>query len=159
MSKLLSLVVVVAVLSLVIWLRPDDVPLPKAGQEPKQEGPAATSTAADALGDVSLQAIESDLLKTGFVVRRRSSQTARAAPDATESARTTAAIEAQLARDPRLSALRIDVDTSDGLVTLSGRVESATDLARAIDIALTPASVRQVVSTLQIARPAPASAP
>lgn len=159
MSKLLSLVVVAAVLILVIWLRPDDLSFAKAGQKAKRELQGAASKAKNALGDVDLRAIESELRETGRVVRRRSGQTVRAVADATEDVRTTTAIKTQFALDPGLSALDIGVDTNDGLVTLSGRVDSAADLARAIDIAMSHANVRQVVSTLQISRPAPSVAP
>ncbi|HEY8234625.1 MAG TPA: BON domain-containing protein, partial [Vicinamibacteria bacterium] len=75
---------------------------------------------------------------------------ARAA--ATRDVRTTAAIEAKLARDPRLGQLDIDVTTTDGRVTLAGRVESAGDLLRAIQIAFAETNVRQVVSTLQVSQ-------
>lgn len=160
MSKLLSLVMVAAVLSLVIWLLPPDgLSFAKAGEKAKQELQGAASKAKNAMDDVDLQAIENELRETGRVVRRRSSQTVRAVGDATEDVRTTVAIKTQLALDPGLSALDIDVDTTDGLVTLSGRVDSATDLARAIDIAMSHRNVRQVVSTLQISRGAATATP
>ena len=93
-----------------------------------------------------------ELRRTGRVVRRKTEQAARKVAEATEDARTTAAIEAQLAVDPRLSALEIDVDTTDGRVTLAGRADSPEDVARAIDLAFAHENVREVVSTLQVRR-------
>jgi hyperosmotically inducible protein len=47
----------------------------------------------------------------------------------------TAAVSARLAGDPDLSALRIDVDTRDGKVTLSGPAPTEAARARAAELA------------------------
>jgi hyperosmotically inducible protein len=52
--------------------------------------------------------------------------------------------------DPVIGGLRIDVDTFKGVVTLSGRVKSKTEEAKAIEIARSIGGVRDVKSTLQI---------
>lgn len=52
--------------------------------------------------------------------------------------------------DPVIGGLRIDVDTFKGVVTLSGRVKSKAEEAKAIEIARTIGGVRDVKSTLQI---------
>jgi osmotically-inducible protein OsmY len=87
------------------------------------------------------------------VVRRKSEQVARQVAEATEDARTSAAIKAQLALDPNLSALDISVDTTDGVVTLAGKVDSPDAVARAMELALEHDNVREVISTLQVVRP------
>jgi len=154
MRLLLRLVLIVAVLFAVVWLLYEgDGPLMTARKEAKQEIGAATRQAKNALANIDVEAIERELRETGRVVRRRSAQAARAIGEATEDVRTTAAIEAQFALDPRLSALDIDVNTTDGRVTLAGRVDSGSDLARAIELAFQHENVREVISTLQIARP------
>ena len=66
----------------------------------------------------------------------------------------TAEMNARLAQDRQLSALRIDVDTADGRVTLRGSAptlaarERATEIARGID------GVVGVANELQIQAPA-----
>jgi hyperosmotically inducible protein len=55
----------------------------------------------------------------------------------------TASIKAELARDPSLSALRINVDTKEGLVELHGSAPDATSRDRATRLA---ASVKGVLS-------------
>jgi hyperosmotically inducible protein len=76
--------------------------------------------------------------------------------EATDDARTTAAIKAKLALDRELSVFDVSVDTTDGRVTLAGHVDSPDEIARAIGIAFEQDEVREVVSTLQV-RPAPES--
>jgi hyperosmotically inducible protein len=103
-----------------------------------------------AVSDIDLKAIAEELEKTGRVIRRKAGQAARKIEDATEDGRTTAAIKARLALDPSLSALEISVDTTDGRVTLAGKVSSPEDVARAMQIALEQDGVYEVVSTLQV---------
>lgn len=55
----------------------------------------------------------------------------------------TASIKAELARDPALSALKIDVDTKDGLVNLNGSAPNANAKDRATRLA---AGVKGVLS-------------
>jgi hyperosmotically inducible protein len=62
----------------------------------------------------------------------------------------TASIKSKFAASPEVSALSIDVDTTDGRVTLSGKVNSAEEVNRAVEIASTVEGVRQVISTLLI---------
>jgi hyperosmotically inducible periplasmic protein len=52
--------------------------------------------------------------------------------------------------DPVVGALRIDVDTFKGVVTLSGRVKSKDEEQKAIQLARTIKGVTDVKSTLQI---------
>ena len=60
-----------------------------------------------------------------------------------EDATITASIKAELAKDPSLSALSINVDTKDGLVSLNGTAPDATSRDRATRLA---ASVKGVLS-------------
>jgi osmotically-inducible protein OsmY len=103
--------------------------------------------------DLDADAMLRELERTGRVVRRRAGQTAAKVAEATKDARTTAAIKARLALDPSLSALDVSVDTTNGRVTLAGRVDSPQAIARAIEIAFEQDDVYEVVSTLQV-RPA-----
>src|SRR5688500_11011659 len=62
----------------------------------------------------------------------------------------TTRVKTVFVNDPVVGALRIDVDTFKGLVTLSGRVKSKDEEAKAIALARTIKGVTDVRSTLQI---------
>ncbi len=150
MDKLSSILVVGAVLGVVIWLRPaHDLPSESARQQLQHDVLAADGQHATT---TELASLETELRETGRVVRQRSPRAVRA-EQASRDARITASIEAELARDPRLSARLIEVTTTDGRVTLAGRVDTSGDLLRAIQVAFAEPEVSQVISTLQISRP------
>jgi len=94
--------------------------------------------------------IKDELARTGKVIREKAGKAGDAISDATANARTTAAIKAKLVRDAGLSAFKIDVDTTDGVVTLSGAVSSHEEISKAIELALETEGVHKVVSTLQV---------
>ena len=153
MRTLLRLAALVAVVLVIVWfVRSEGHDAVGARREAQREIHSAVTDARKALAGTDLEALKDELRRTGRVVRRKTEQAARKVAEATEDARTTAAIEAQLAVDPRLSALEIDVDTTDGRVTLAGRADSPEDVARAIDLAFAHENVREVVSTLQVRR-------
>ena len=106
----------------------------------------------DKLVDLSLHAgdIREELARTGKVVRKKALEAQAAIVDATADARTTAAIKGKLVVDPDLSALSISVNTTEGIVTLSGTVSAPEDIGKAIRLALDQAGAKEVVSTLQI---------
>jgi osmotically-inducible protein OsmY len=56
----------------------------------------------------------------------------------------TTKVKASLAADPQVSALAIDVDTANGIVTLTGVVGSEQDRQRAIQLARGIEGVKQV---------------
>jgi osmotically-inducible protein OsmY len=62
----------------------------------------------------------------------------------------TARVKTAFINDPLVGALRIDVDTFKGVVTLSGRVKSKDEEVKAIALARTIHGVSDVKSTLQI---------
>ena len=67
-----------------------------------------------------------------------------------DDATVTTQVKTAFINDPVVGALRIDVDTFKGVVTLSGRVKSKAEEAKAIEIARSIGGVRDVKSTLQI---------
>ena len=115
---------------------------------------AAEEERAEDLADLLVTLVtQRELRETDRVMRQRSTQAARSIAEITaEDVRATAALEAQYVVDPRLSGLAIDVSTLEGVVTLSGHVDSGFDLARAIDIAMALDSVREVISRLRVVR-------
>jgi osmotically-inducible protein OsmY len=62
----------------------------------------------------------------------------------------TAAVKANLAKDDDVAAHNIDVDTLDGVVTLSGIVDSWNERSEAARIAAATDDVRSVVNNLQV---------
>jgi hypothetical protein len=94
--------------------------------------------------------IKDELAKTGKVIREKARKAGDVIADATANARTTASIKTKLVEDKGLSAFKIDVDTTDGVVTLSGTVGSYEEIDRAIKLALDTDGVYRVVSTLQV---------
>jgi hyperosmotically inducible protein len=148
--RLLLLVVLVVGL---VWLFRDPI-ADRLGQRARAQGEQAGERARGAgerLG-LDVDRITEELKQTGRVVRSKASAAARDVADATRDPRTSARIKARLALDPELSALQIGVNTTDGRVTLSGRVDSAEEVARAIELAMQEDEVREVISTLQIQR-------
>jgi hyperosmotically inducible protein len=64
----------------------------------------------------------------------------------------TTAVKNKLAADPTTSAAKIDVDTSNGVVTLSGKVPTAAEKSEAERIARNTQGVRQVVNNISAER-------
>ena len=63
---------------------------------------------------------------------------------------TTTRVKTALLNDPAVGGLRIDVDTFKGVVTLSGRVKSATEKTQAIELARKIDGVTEVKDALQV---------
>jgi hyperosmotically inducible protein len=65
----------------------------------------------------------------------------------------TAAVKAKLAADDMVKAYKIDVDTTSGVVTLSGTVDTAEAKTRAVRVARTTTGVTDVQDQLSVAPP------
>jgi osmotically-inducible protein OsmY len=70
--------------------------------------------------------------------------------DTIDDATITTRVKTAFINDPVVGALRIDVDTFKGVVTLSGRVKSKEEEQKAIQVARSISGVSDVKSTLQI---------
>ena len=157
MRVLLRVIVVIALVLAGIWFLRTSELAPfrrdvRSGIDAVVRGTKAVANDLDL--ELDIHALGDELKRTGRIVRRKARQVAHDVADATQDARTTAAIKTRLALDPQLSALDISVDTTDGRVTLAGSVDSMDDLARAIRIVLERDDVREVVSTIQVRSPA-----
>jgi len=106
------------------------------------------------IADIKTEDIREELNRTGMIVREKTKQAGQAIADATANARITGTIKSKLIAEPGISALNINVDTTDGLVTLSGTAKSEEEVAKAVKIALETEGVHKVVSTLQVKQPA-----
>jgi len=116
----------------------------------------ATKSARDAIQDklrvldLRTNDIKDELARTGQIVRRKAKEAGQAIAEATADLRITAAIKAKLVADSHLSALSISVNTTGGVVTLSGTVSSLDDVSRAMMLAMETDGVKEVISTLQV---------
>jgi len=62
----------------------------------------------------------------------------------------TTKIKLKLLEDPITKARKIDVDTVNGVVTLTGLVESKEEVERAVEIAKSVSGVRKVINNLKV---------
>ena len=100
------------------------------------------------------------LQRAGQEVKQGSEQLAREAKPLLDDATLTAKVKAKLAADPEVTAYTIDVDTSAGVVTLSGTVKTADESAEAEKLARDTEGVQSVVNRLTVGNaPAPAASP
>ena len=103
----------------------------KAADNAAANASAAASNAADAAKDAAKDA-------------------GNAVAAAADSASITAAVNAGLIKDTELSAIKIDVDTKDGVVTLSGEAPNQAAKDRAGDIAKAVQGVSSVSNNLTV---------
>jgi osmotically-inducible protein OsmY len=111
-------------------------------------------TIRDTIAGWSVDEIREEMARSSMVVREKARAAGQSIAGAAANARITAAIKTKLVAEPGLSAFNINVDTTDGLVTLSGKVDSHEQIAKAVKLALDSDGVHKVVSTLQISPPA-----
>ena len=124
--------------------------LNKAGDKISEGADAVKEKWNDNVGELDTDRIKDELAKTGKVIRKKAKQAGAAISDAAADARITTEINGKFAVEPGLSALKISVDTTDGVVTLAGTVESHEAIQKAMNLALTVDGVTQVISTLQV---------
>jgi hyperosmotically inducible protein len=72
------------------------------------------------------------------------------AKEAVTDASITAAVKTKLLADTKVGGLKIDVDTKDNVVTLTGPVHSAAEKAEAVRLAKTTTGVKSVIDKLTI---------
>jgi hyperosmotically inducible protein len=155
MRTLLVLIVVVALGAAAYWFFTDaqqKQQMQRAEQEAARRAGQLKDSVKEHLQDFHLSTpeIKQELERTGKVIRKKTEQAGAALADATADARITAAIKAKLLRAPGLSAVEISVATTDGVVTLSGRVDSPEAVKESMTLALETDGVREVISTLQV---------
>lgn len=94
--------------------------------------------------------IREELERAGKVIRKKSGEAEEFVREEWPDVKIIGFIKAKMIFDPDLSAWHISVGSKNGHVTLSGFVNSADEISRAIVIALDTAGVIDVESTLQI---------
>jgi hypothetical protein len=99
---------------------------------------------------IDAERIKEEMERTGRVIREKVKVAGNAIADATANARITSAIKTKLIGDSGLSAFQINVDTTEGVVTLSGSVSSPEEISKAVQMAWETDGVIKVISTIQI---------
>ena len=95
------------------------------------------------------QAMDKMGKKVEQTAERAKEQTAKA-EQAIDDTTITAKVKAGILTEPGLKVLKIDVDTKDGLVTLTGSADSAQDVQRATQIASNVQGVKSVDNRLAV---------
>lgn len=153
--RILILIIGILIGAAVVWYYQNQPPGSSA-RETGESIEAAVRSAGDTIQDklrsldLRTEDIREELERTGKVIRKNASEAGDAIADATADARVTTAIKAKLARDSELSAWDISVDTTAGVVTLSGTVASRDHIGKAMLLAMETDGVKEVVSTLQV---------
>ena len=110
--------------------------------------------ACDKAGDETVgQKVDSAIARTeqaGAGAKARTESAATSVAGAVDDASITAAVSTGLAKDPDLSAIKIDVDTKGGQVTLRGPAPDANAKARAEEIAKSVKGVNGVDNQLEV---------
>lgn len=116
-----------------------------AGSDAVASAQGAGASASDKAGEAAE--------KIGEAARATGAAAAQAVKDATPvvaDAGITAAVKTRLLADPDVAGLRIDVDTKGKVVTLTGNVKSAAQVAEAEKIARETPGVTRVVNNLKV---------
>ncbi len=123
-----------------------------AGQQIQDAAASARDAVEEKLRVLDLRTndIKEELAQTGQVVRRKARETGQALADATADARITAAVKTKLIANRELPGIGISVNTTAGIVTLSGYVGSTEQISKAMLLAMETDGVREVISTLQV---------
>lgn len=122
----------------------------QAKQKVVHQAEAAADSIKQKVSEVKVADIAEELGRTGTIIREKAAKATEVVTDATVDIRLTGAIKTKLIAEPGLAAMKINVDTTAGVVTLSGTVATTNQVARAVNIALETDGVRKVVSTLQV---------
>lgn len=155
MRVLLSIIIGIVIGIAAVWYfqhNKNNSQFNTAGQEIKNTAQQAGSALDEKLRSFHLdkESITNELARTGRVIRDKTSQAGKTISDATADARVTAAIKTKLVKDSDLSAWDIHVSTTDGVVTLSGKVSSPELIGKAMELALDTDGAKQVISTIQV---------
>lgn len=89
---------------------------------------------------------------TGIAVGEGSKEAAQQVNQVATDASITAAVKMKMADDPDVAAMDINVDTTDGIVTLNGAVQSSAVAQKAVGIAHSVDGVTSVKSNLSVRR-------
>lgn len=94
--------------------------------------------------------IKDDVKDTTVVIKDDTTPALKKGAKTTADAAITSAVKTKFLGDTQVGGLKIDVDTTDGVVTLTGEVATAAEKAEAIRLAKTTTGVKRVVDKLTV---------
>jgi len=155
MKAILLILVGIVLGGAAVWIyttREGKSALHTTGEQIENTAKSARDTVQEKLRvlDLKPDQVKDDLARTGKVIRRTAREAGQAIADATADARITAAIKTKLLANRDLSAMSISVNTTGGIVTLSGTVLTTEDISKAMLLAMETEGVTEVVATLQV---------
>ncbi len=157
MRVFLALIVGIIIGAAALWIysthqAPKKSPLQSAGDKLESAAKSTRESIERKVSSFNLgtNAIKEELARTGRVIRQKAEAAGHAIADATADARTTTAIKGKLVAARDVPGMSMSVNTSGGVVTLSGTVSSVEQVSKAMKLALETDGVRQVISTLQV---------
>lgn len=91
--------------------------------------------------------------RAGEQISQKTAEAAKTAQEALGDGALTAKIKAKIALDDRVKALDLNIDTSDGVVTVTGKVRTSAERERALSLARETNGVRQVIDRTTLDAP------
>lgn len=155
MKLLLGLIVGIVIGAGVVWV----VSTNRGQREARSAGDqieSATKSGYDAIQKqvkewkLTPEDIKKEVEESGQVVRKKAQEASQVVADATADARITATVKGKYVADRSVPAMAISVNTTAGVVTLSGAVDTAEEVSQAMTLAMQVEGVREVISTLQV---------
>jgi hyperosmotically inducible periplasmic protein len=114
--------------------------------EPRRAGDTTATTGRTDKDDKLKVEIKDDTKESAAKVKDGAKKTGNATTDAA----ITSAVKTKFLADTTVPGLKIDVDTKDGIVTLTGTVKTAAEKAEALRLAKTTKGVKSVVDKLTV---------
>ena len=91
--------------------------------------------------------------RAGQEISQKTAEAAKTAQEALGDGALTAKIKAKIALDDRVKALDLNIDTTDGVVTVTGKVRTRAERERALSLARETNGVRQVIDRTTLDAP------
>jgi hyperosmotically inducible protein len=120
----------------------------KKGAEKTADGAKKVGSATKHGAEKTVDAVKD----TKVVVKDDTTPKLEKAGDKTADAAITSAVKTKFLGDTQVSGMKIDVDTKDGVVTLTGNVKSEAEKAEAVRLAKNTTGVKSVVDKLTVVR-------
>jgi hyperosmotically inducible periplasmic protein len=111
---------------------------------------ASAGLVAAGCGERSTEKVSSTVDRTTTTIAANTEQAADKAATMVGDAAITGKVKAAMIAEPGLKSMQIDVDTKNGIVTLTGTVDTALDKERALQLAQTVNGVVSVVDRMSL---------
>jgi hyperosmotically inducible protein len=127
-------------------------PVEKAGEKMEEAVKMAEESAEKMVEAMALGAeeLKKEMAEKGKIIRKKAEKVGEEVAQQIEDSVITSKIKAKYAASAELSAFDISVDTSQGVVNLTGTVDSYESIAKAIEMALDTEGVKEVDTLLQV---------